>query len=55
MREFGDVIRFTRPPRLLQRLLFLVLAPGRPLVWLSAESSGIPDAPPNAVMEVLED
>lgn len=26
-REFNDVIRFTRSPRLLPRLLFLVLAP----------------------------
>jgi hypothetical protein len=26
-REFSDVVRFTRPPRLLQRLLFGLVAP----------------------------
>lgn len=53
--EFDDVIRFARPPRLLQRLLFLALAPvarwrgylGRYPEYLAR--------PPNAVMEVVED
>jgi len=54
-REFDDVIRFTRPPRLLQRLLFLVLAP---LARWRGYQGNYPDyltRPPSAVIEVQGD
>lgn len=54
-REFDDVIRFTRPPRLLQRLLFLVLAP---LARRRGFQGNYPEyltRPPSAVIEIPED
>lgn len=54
-REFNDVIRFTLSPRLLQRLLFLVLAPLAR--WRGCQGS-YPECltrPPSAVIEVQED
>jgi hypothetical protein len=54
-REFDDVIRFTRLPRLLQRLLFLVLAP---LARWRGYQGSYPEylpRPPSAVIEVQED
>jgi quercetin dioxygenase-like cupin family protein len=54
-REFDDVIRFTRPPRLLQWLLFLVLAP---LARWRGYQGNYPEyltRPPSSVIEVQED
>jgi quercetin dioxygenase-like cupin family protein len=39
-REFDDVIRFTRPPRVVQRLLFGLLAP---LAWLLGYRGSYPE------------